>query len=243
MKQQNYKKLHSDKIIKTIEELHARISERFPNAGLVGVCEELLRISKQSEKRIEKLEERDYKLYGMIITLFIFGVLLIRYLVPIHIPQTFNSSINVKDWSDIIQLLGSASEALTLMGLIALFVMTFENRIKKNRALKALYELRSIAHVIDMHQLTKDPNKILKNIIATKSSPKMELDANALIRYLNYCTEMLSLTGKIAALYGESLRDGDSIAMVNDIEDLTTGLSRKIWQKIMLLNTFSEKIL
>jgi len=241
MKQQNYKKLHSDKIIKTIEELHARISERFPNAGLVGVCEELLLISKQSKKRIEKLEEPYYTLYAIIIS--IIGVVLIGYIIKINLPSPFASNINVKDWSDFIQLLGSASEALTLMGLIALFVMTFEKRIKKNKALVALYELRSIAHVIDMHQLTKDPNKILKNIIATKSSPKMELDANALIRYLNYCTEMLSLTGKIAALYGESLRDGDSIATVNDIEDLTTGLSRKIWQKIILLNTFSEKVL
>ena len=33
--------------------------------------------------------------------------------------------------------------------------MTFEAR--QGRILEALNELRSIAHVIDMHQLTKDP--------------------------------------------------------------------------------------
>ena len=240
MKEKNYRHLHSDKIITTIEELHARISERFPKAGLVGVCEELLNIAKQSKERIEKLEQSPYRLYAILLSLIV--VLLSIYGINQSLsPDSFDLNPKLKNWGEVIQLLGSASEALTFIVLFFLFVITLENRIKKNRALKALYELRSIAHVIDMHQLTKDPSKLIKNIVATKSSPKMELDANALIRYLNYCTEMLSLTGKIAALYGESLRDGDSIATVNDIEDLTTGLSRKIWQKIMLLNTFSEK--
>jgi hypothetical protein len=61
-----------------------------------------------------------------------------------------------------------------------------------------------------------------------------------LIRYLDYCTEMLSLTGKLAALYMQNMRDPVIIEAVNEIEDLTTGLSRKIWQKIMILNQKSE---
>jgi hypothetical protein len=32
--------------------------------------------------------------------------------------------------------------------------------------------------------------------------------------------------------------DPVALAAVNEVEDLTTGLSRKIWQKIMILNTF-----
>jgi hypothetical protein len=57
-----------------------------------------------------------------------------------------------------------------------------------------------------------------------------------LIRYLDYCSEMLSLTGKLAALYMQDMRDPVIIESVNEIEDLTTSLSRKIWQKIMVLN-------
>ena len=56
-----------------------------------------------------------------------------------------------------------------------------------------------------------------------------------LIRYLDYCSEMLSLTGKLAALYMQDMRDPVIIEAVNEIEDLTTSLSRKIWQKIMIL--------
>ncbi|MET0336210.1 MAG: hypothetical protein ABW063_00460, partial [Caulobacter sp.] len=57
-----------------------------------------------------------------------------------------------------------------------------------------------------------------------------------LMRYLDYCSEMLSLTGKLAALYMQNMRDPVIIEAVNEIEDLTTSLSRKIWQKIMILN-------
>jgi hypothetical protein len=46
---------------------------------------------------------------------------------------------------------------------------------------------------------------------------------------------MLSLLGKVAALYVQGFPDERAVAAVDDIEDLTSGLSRKIWQKIMVL--------
>jgi len=55
-------------------------------------------------------------------------------------------------------------------------------------------------------------------------------------RYLDYCSEMLSLVGKVAAIYAQSFDDGVALASANEVESLTTGLSRKIWQKIMVLN-------
>jgi hypothetical protein len=56
-----------------------------------------------------------------------------------------------------------------------------------------------------------------------------------LSRYLDYCSEMLSITGKIAALYIQDFDDDGALAAVNEVESLTTGLSRKIWQKLMIL--------
>jgi hypothetical protein len=55
-------------------------------------------------------------------------------------------------------------------------------------------------------------------------------------RYLDYCSEMLALVGKIAALYVQTFPDERAVSAVNDVEELTSGLSRKIWQKIMVLN-------
>jgi len=53
--------------------------------------------------------------------------------------------------------------------------------------------------------------------------------------YLDYCSELLSLIGKVAALCAEESRDSLVLTTVSDLETLTTGMSRKIWQKISLL--------
>ena len=44
------------------------------------------------------------------------------------------------------------------------------------------------------------------------------------------------LIGKVAALYVQRFDDPVALSAVDQIEDLTTGLSRKIWQKIMIID-------
>jgi hypothetical protein len=58
-----------------------------------------------------------------------------------------------------------------------------------------------------------------------------------LARYLDYCTEMLSLVSKTAFLYVQDYHDPVATEAVNDLEDLTAGLSSKMWQKITMLPT------
>ena len=111
-----------------------------------------------------------------------------------------------------------------------------EVRLKRNRALKLLHELRSIAHIVDMHQLTKDPATITGTATRTPSSPKRSMTRFELSRYLDYCSEMSSLIGKIAALYVQKYDDPVVLSAVDQIEELTTSLSRKTWQKITINN-------
>lgn len=61
----------------------------------------------------------------------------------------------------------------------------------------------------------------------------------SLARYLDYCSEMLSITSKLAALYVQYLDEALVLSAVNDIQGLTGGLSAKIWQKIMILDTMA----
>lgn len=58
-----------------------------------------------------------------------------------------------------------------------------------------------------------------------------------LARYLDYCSELLSLTSKLAVLYVQRLDDPAVLAAVNDVQALTGGLANKIWQKIVILDT------
>ena len=130
-----------------------------------------------------------------------------------------------------------------LIGALFFFLITLEIRIKRRRALRAIHELRAIAHIIDMHQLNKDPERVAsKMYFTTQKSPKIDLNRFLLGRYLDYCSEMLSLTGKLAALYVQDFDDSVALASVNEVESLSTGLSRKIWQKIMILHTPEELV-
>jgi hypothetical protein len=99
----------------------------------------------------------------------------------------------------------------------------------------AVNRLRCIAHIVDMHQLIKDPDSIAEHGVPTAHSPKRVLTQYELARYLDYCTEMLSLISKTAFLYVQDYHDPVAAEAVNDLEDLTNGLSSKIWQKIIML--------
>ena len=90
-----------------------------------------------------------------------------------------------------------------------------------------------------MHQLTKDPEMVLAGRAPTAASPQRNMTPFELNRYLDYCSEMLALVSKIAALYVQSFPDSDTVAAVNDIESLITELSQKIWQKLVILDRYA----
>jgi hypothetical protein len=145
------------------------------------------------------------------------------------------------DAFELVQGIEATLSGFVLLGAVVLFVVTLEVRFKRKRTLEALHELRVLAHVIDMHQLAKDPERIFDGFAETASSPHLELTPFQLDRYLNYCGDLLALLGKVAAWYLQGFQDEVVLGAVNEIEDLTNGLSRKIWQKLMLLDQMKQR--
>lgn len=228
-----YRSLDSEKIVDTIGTLCRRIDERFPDSGLGNVCRELLTIAGESQERSAWIAKphKSLRVITWLVLIIMAGGLAV----------VLGSAAWPRGGFELVGLVQSLEAGLNitiLLGGAALFLATVEVRIKRKRALKAIHELRALAHVIDMHQLTKDPERLRARVQETASSPKRALQPPELIRYLDYCSEMLSLIGKLAALYVQKFDDPVALAAVNEVEELTTGLSRKIWQKIMILNTF-----
>lgn len=227
-----YRSLDSEKIIGTIDRLSERIDERFPGSGLGRVCKELLTIAGESQQRsawIAKPQKSVRVMVGVLIALIV--VVLILVLANSTLPA------NGFDFVVLLQVSEAGINVFIILGAAILFLITSEVRIKRSRALKAIHELRALAHVIDMHQLTKDPEGFLTHETATTHSPTSNLTAAQIVRYLDYCSEMLSLIGKLAAMYVQKFDDPVALAAVNEVEELTTGLSRKIWQKIMIFHS------
>ena len=225
-----YLRLDPNQIIQTVEVLTQRIRERFPQANLNNVCVSLQSVARQAQVRSEQISR---PMYGLrILTVLIVGGVISLLGLIWNKFQLEDQHVGLEDilaWGD------AGFQSLFVIGASILFLVALETRIKRKRCLAAIHELRSIAHIIDMHQLTKDPERLLLPGPDTKSSPHRAMTAFELTRYLDYCIEMLSLAGKVAALYIQHFEDSEAVSAVNDLEDLTSGLSRKIWQKIMVL--------
>jgi hypothetical protein len=223
-----YRKLDPEKTITTLKTLVSRIEERFPDASLCGVCRELVQVSEETRCRIAWISKGHAWIRAGVVSVIGFAIYLGWYVIAHLKFQTDGTSL---------QELEAGTNGVLLIGATLFSLTTLESRIKRIQILRALDELRAISHVIDMHQLTKDPSLVgMKTGERTSSSPQRTLPPFQLARYLDYCSEMLSLVGKLAALYAQSTSDGIVLNSVNDIESLTSGISRKIWQKIMILN-------
>jgi hypothetical protein len=228
-----YRRLDAARIVATAEQLTRRIEERFPDSGLNRVARELVGLTEQAARDAEwfRRPHRAVRvaIAGLIALLL---VVVIGALVTV-VPRPAEASLT--EW---LQASESAIQDLVFLGIGIYFLLSLEVRRKRRRALVAMHDLRAMAHIIDMHQLTKDPERLTRPnpSLDTPSSPTRQLSPFELSRYLDYSSEMLSLLSKAAALYIQDFDDPVTIATVNDVESLTTGLSRKIWQKIMILD-------
>ena len=230
--------LDASLIVETLERLRVRVSERFPKSGLAQLCGKLVLTGRATAARAEELSRHYFGLR-------ILGALVVVIAVVLQIELASHI-----DWSALrrnTDVLGMSQALDATVNLLILafgglwFMLTLEQRLKRRLILRALYELRSYAHIVDMHQLTKDPTVVLSGGAATSSSPVRQMSEFELSRYLDYCSEMLALIAKLAALYAARTQDETIIEAVNDLEDLTSNLGRKIWQKIMIISQLDER--
>lgn len=228
-----YSELKPERILETIAVLERRISERFPGSGLSQAAGELRRLASETDQIVNELRRPIWALrVGAAVG--ITGILLVALGLVL---MGMRVETRVEAISDLLEGSEAAVNEMILLGLAIFFFYSLEGRVKRRRALRALHRLRSIVHIVDMHQLTKDPEHILSPGRTTAASPRRALTRFELSRYLDYCSEMLSLTSKLAALHVQYVNDPVVLGAVNDIETLAGGLSNKIWQKIMILDT------
>ena len=226
-----YRSLNPEHIIRTIGQLRERVQERFPASGLGKVAEELQQIATEAVARADWIARPLIGLrLGIGFLVALLAAIILLALIHLKVSKMWES------FAEFVQAVEAGVNDIVFVAIAIFFLVTLEGRIKRQRALKAIHELRALAHIIDMHQLTKDPHVITNPGPPTKSSPRRTMTDFELSRYLDYCSEMLSLIGKVAALYVQRFDDPVALSAVDEIEDLTTGLSRKIWQKIMIIN-------
>lgn len=226
-----------------VVELEARIGARFPTRGLRGVANDLLTLldqvgrlpaGVQNRVRIARVASR------AVMALILAGTLLA--LVLAAKDAIFDAEGEIASSLDVLPLIETLINDVVFAGIAVFFLYSFPERLQRGRLLNLLHQLRSIAHIIDMHQLSKDPEQLRPSFVPTPASKPLELTRDQMERYLDYCSELLALVGKTAALCAEESRDDVVLDTVSTIETLTVGISRKIWQKIGTLPAPDEPV-
>lgn len=230
-----YRTVDAERVIETARQLEARIADRFPESGLRKVARELISLGQDISREAQALEAPIRWLRVLIAATIVLGIAIIAFVMTILSFDRISTGA-----FDFVQGIEAAMNTVLLVGLGLITLVQTEIRLKRRRVFSGLHALRSVIHVIDMHQLTKDPSVLSMAFEPTQHSPRRILSAPDLSRYLDYCSEMLSITGKLAALYAQSVNDDVVVRAVNDVETLGSNLSRKIWQKLIMIADSGE---
>lgn len=227
-----YRQLDAGRIVSTAHVLQARVAERFPASGLAEIARELVTLAENTSQVASSLAAphravRAAAALGLLLLLLTAGAAV--WLLDLR--MTAFSSL-----SDLVQGVEALVSDVVFLGVAAFFLLSWETRLKRSKALTLARELRAMAHIVDLHQLMKDPQQLHEPDADTDASVSQPLSPLQLTSYLNYSSELLSLISKLAALLVQGFDDPVTLAAVNDIEDLTGGISRKLWQKITLID-------
>src|SRR6185503_13431993 len=213
----------------TLEQLRERITARFPDANLRRLCEQEVAVARYAIDCAEWLRRPHWPLrLGAGVAVVTLLTLLVAFA-----GITLRAPVNM-GLSDLVQTIEAAVNDVVFFGIAIFFIVNLERRVKRRRALALLHQLRSLAHIVDMHQLTKDPERLMGADTMPGAADRRTSGAD-LSKYLDFCSELLSLASKVAALLVQHFDDDAVLAGVDEIETLTTGLSGKIWQKITIL--------
>lgn len=211
-------KLRAEDIQEMLEKQKVQLYKDFPTSTLNNTCESMLTISREINRTIKEVNKRNYIVTGLLCILSVLIFSSITYTWK-KLNITF-TEINV---SDFVQMFDASFSFLILLGSGALFLISYQSKARKKKLTRAISKLTGLAHVIEAHQLSKDPH----------SHPFQ--DDEQLIKYLGHCSDLLALTSKIGFLYVQAFDDPETQAVESGLENLISGISRKVWQKIMII--------
>ena len=290
-----YQRLDSAAVRGSAATLQRRIYARFPRRSLWEVGGELIALVDEvvegggiSRRRIRSA--RLLSRLGVLVVLLVFGTAIALAAASLWSNP---DALGPVDW---LPLLETVVNDLVFAGIAIFFLLAVPQRMERARVLRVLHRLRSLAHVIDMHQLVKVPERLptarpeaggttspahprgpgagsargggaasleaamgdthgrgagpsgddvppvaadgpgaAASVTTDERGGELRMSRAEMTQYLDYCTEMLSLVGKTAALFAEDTTDGDVLDAVEGIETLTSDMARKVWQKIAII--------
>lgn len=222
--------LDIQKVLATITKLNARIEDRLPNSSLLYTCRDFHFTALKCHNVLTEILKPNYFLRficGLVIVISLLGAFYGCTLIELEVQNTI---------FDIATFAEASINNILLIGAAYYFIFNLEKRFERAKAIKYMNILSGYVHVVDMHQLTKDPHVYCSAYeSSTEHSPERILTPFEFQRYLIYCTEFLSLISKVSAIFSHSIEDNLVAKNADEIENLSSLISSKIWQKLIIL--------
>jgi len=223
-----YRTINPTKLVLTISKMAERVEEHFPGSGLSSLASEITEVAEGTVARVAEIKKPRIALR------FTVGVMVILALAsPLICSFLLSFREEVTNLGEFLQATDAGLHMLLLLAGGIVFLIGMENRMRRNQALEALAEFRSLAHLVDLHQINKDPG--LDGSPAPENDTRTVRSDHELAFYLDYSGDLLSIVGKLSAYYAQNLQDRVILDAVTEIETLTSTLSNKLWLKILVL--------
>ncbi|MCL2423232.1 MAG: hypothetical protein FWD11_04970 [Micrococcales bacterium] len=222
----------------TLERLRERIATAMPGRHLADVADEVRRVVVKIESGARHARRRAVIRVVSQVSIWFLVVLIVAGVVSaIHAGLGADEAVHGFEWLSVVK---SGVNDVVFAAVAIWFLQSLPERVERRRRLGILYRLRSLAHVTDMHQASKHTavkDSAVKDTAVKDPDglPHPPMDSETLVRYLEFCSDLLTLTAKAAALCGENTTDAVVLDTVSEIETLTASMSRKIWQKISII--------
>ena len=169
-----YRQLEGPQLAHTVARLHERIDARFhPPRGLGAVAGDLEKLVVLVDRDTDDSATRAgrSRLVARTLSALIVAASLVA-LVLVLVDAADEGPNNSFDWLPLIE---STINDVVFAAIAVLFLWALPERLERRRLLALLHQLRSLAHVIDMHQLSKDPEQVLASYRPTPASVKADL--------------------------------------------------------------------
>ena len=226
--------LDHSRLVDLLRDQRKALEKRFPGRGLCKVASLVEDTFLRAPGITDRILKPNYLIRGLVLVLallmlatVIFGLIELKF--------------SVDDGWSVLEGIEAGISTVVYSGIAIVFLISIELRQRRQMTLEALQELRALAHVLDMHQMNKDPEYYMFPDEFEPDGFAPHLTPAELERYLDYTADLLSLLGKLAAWYAQKVNDPEIVLAINELEQLTGDMTRKIWQKISIINSIALK--
>ena len=132
-----FRSLRSDQVVETAVLLERRIVERFPEANLRHVANELVTMAREATDRAHRIGRPNIPLRLLQWLLIGSSLVLVGWVV-----RQVRISDDVMKLDEFVQTVDSSLASMVFIGAAVLFIASWELRLKRRKALIAIHELR-----------------------------------------------------------------------------------------------------